>query len=204
MSHPSAAFHFVFLVWKVPLPNIKCLSLSFLCCMKFSITRAEIPTAHPLPTRQIHQWGGCISETFSLFPLCIPSSLICTKSHCFFFISFSTCSSPVQRVLCRVKGNCAEEGCWGLSEHHDLSLPLWEADLSWGKKIKDADFTASHFSYTNGNLHMQSSNGQLMCDFHFFHLVVGGYFFIFLILQVIWGGWNMEWATCGWLKFQIL
>lgn len=42
MSHPGTAFHFVFLVWKFLLPNIKCLSLSLSLCMKLSITRAEI------------------------------------------------------------------------------------------------------------------------------------------------------------------
>lgn len=147
MSHPSAAFHFVFLVWKVPLPNIKCLSLSLSCYMKFSITRAEIPTAPPSPhppdtsVRRLH-----LLETFSLF-YCVYHLLICTKSHCFFFISFSTCSSPVQRVLCRVKGNCAEGKVAGASQNIMIIPPSFEKlILSWGKKNQRCRFHSITFT----------------------------------------------------------
>ena len=92
----------------------------------------------------------CISEVaaslrdLSLF-YCV-YHLICTESLCFFFTSFSTCSSPPQRVLCRVKGSCAERKVAGASQNIMSIPPSFEKlILSWGGGgIKDADFTASH------------------------------------------------------------
>ena len=141
------------------------LSLSLSRCMKFSITRAEIPTAPPPPhppdtsVRRLH-----LLETFPLF-YCVYHLRICTESLCFFFISFSTCSSPVQSALPSQRQLRREEGCWGLSEHHDHPSLLWEADLILGEK-KSKMQISQHHVHTVWNLHMQSSNGQLMCDFH--------------------------------------
>lgn len=121
------------------------LSLSLSRCMKFSITRAEIPTAPPPPhppdtsVRRLH-----LLETFSLF-YCVYHLRICTESLCFFFISFSTCSSPVQRVLCRVKGNCPEGKVAGASQNIMIIPPSSEKlILSWGEKKSKMQISQHH------------------------------------------------------------
>ena len=138
MSHPGTAFHFVFLVWKFLLPNIKCLSLSF------SLHEAFNYQGWNISPRCVSEAAASLRD-LSLF-YCV-YHLICTESLCFFFISFSTCSSPPQRLLCRVKGSCAERKVAGASQNIMSIPPSFEKlILSWRgkKKIKDADFTASH------------------------------------------------------------
>lgn len=150
---------------KVPLPNIKCLSLSFLLHEVFNYQGWNTDRTLSLPdtsVRRLHH-----AETFSFILLCIPSPYLHQKpllllhflQHMLFH-PYKECSAQSQRQLCR------GEGCWEPLRTSWSSLPPLR---SWfylgGKKIKGK--ISQHHIHTTWNLHMQSSNGQLMCDFHF-------------------------------------
>lgn len=120
------------------------LSLSFALHEVFNYQgwNTNRPTPSP-PARYISEAAASLRD-LSFILLCIPSPYLHWKPllllHFLQHVLFTRTKSalPSQRQLPR------GEGCWGLSEHHDHPSLLWEADLILGgKKIKDADFTAS-------------------------------------------------------------
>lgn len=151
-AHLRAAFHFAFVVWKVPLPKIK--SLSF--CMKCSIT-----TAKNVPPKCITEVAASLRDLFLILlymtspfphhtPLLLPN----------FFIK---CSSLLQRALQSPRQLCRGKGCLVLTLRTSLSsLPPFRNRFYLGKNQTHRFYS---LMFTQPETHIQRSTVNLICNF---------------------------------------
>lgn len=145
MSHLSAAFHFVFPVWKVPLPNIKCLSLSLSFALhevfNYQGWNTNRPTPSP-PARYISEAAASLRD-LSFILLCIPSPYLHWKPllllHFLQHVLFTRTECSAESKATAQRGRLLGP----LRTSWSSLPPLRSWSYLGGKKIKDADFTAS-------------------------------------------------------------